>query len=154
MHRHTCIILYVNIFCRFGSCQHYTGTTCEKYLDKDRLIYFDETPSVVEHRLSGPLTVIQGHFSSRCKKYALPALCLTSFPYCESVPHPQPIHLCQDDCNQLYQGVCNHDFNLAKRVAKKYPPLLKIMPNCSNLATLTKKGDDCVKLGLNEGTVP
>jgi hypothetical protein len=47
--------------------------------------------------------------------------------------------------------VCNHDFNLAKRVALKYPPLLKIIPNCDDLTTPSKQGDDCVKLGLDEG---
>ena len=137
---------------RFGSCQHYTGTVCSKYLDPNRLVYYDEPPMAVEKRLSGPLTVIQGRFKSRCKKFALPALCLTSFPYCEARPHPQPVRLCKDDCEELYAGVCNHDFNLAKRVALKYPPLLKIIPNCANLTTPTKQGDDCVKLGLNEGT--
>ncbi len=140
-------------FNRFGSCQQYTGTICSKYLDPNRLVYYDEPPKAVEKRLSGPLTVIQGRFKSHCKKFALPALCLTSFPYCEAKPHPQPVRMCKDDCEQLYEGVCNHDFNLAKRVAVKYPPLLKIIPNCANLTTPTEEGDDCVKLGLNEGTV-
>ena len=136
---------------RFGSCQQYTGTICSKYLDPNRLVYYDEPPKAVEKRLSGPLTVIQGRFKSHCKQFALPALCLTSLPYCESKPHPQPVRLCRDDCEELYAGVCNHDFNLAKRVALKYPPLLRIIPNCASLTALVKEGDDCVKLGLNRG---
>jgi hypothetical protein len=146
-----CSFILLFPFHRFGSCQHYTGEVCSKYLDPNRLVYYDEPPSAVEKRLSGPLTVIQGRFKSHCKKFALPALCLYSFPYCEAKPHPQPVRLCKDDCDQLYEGVCNHDFNLAKRVALKYPPLLKIIPDCANLTTLTKEGDDCVKLGLDEG---
>lgn len=146
-----CSFILLFPFNRFGSCQHYTGEVCSKYLDPNRLVYYDEPPSAVEKRLSGPLTVIQGRFKSHCKKFALPALCLYSFPYCEAKPHPQPVRLCKDDCDQLYEGVCNHDFNLAKRVALKYPPLLKIIPDCANLTTLTKEGDDCVKLGLDEG---
>ena len=148
---HLRLLFTWHVFYRFGSCQHYTGQTCDKYLDEGRLIYYEEIPSVVEHRLSGPFTVIQGHFSPPCKKYALPALCLTSFPYCESKLHPRPIRLCKEDCEKLYQGICNHDFNLAQRVAKKYPLLLKIMPDCSNLTAQTKEDDNCVKLGLSEG---
>ena len=136
---------------RYGSCRHYTGKTCAAYLDKDRLIYYDETPSAVEQRLSGPFTVIQGRFHAKCKKYALPALCLTSFPYCESKPHPQPIRLCREDCEKLYNGVCQHDFHVAQKVAEKYKLLYRIMPNCSSLLAPSNEGDDCVKLGLSEG---
>lgn len=116
-------------------------------------MYYDEPPMAVEKRLAGPFTVIQGRFKSNCRRFALPALCLTSFPYCEPKPHPQPVGLCKDDCDSLYDGVCSHDFSLAKRVAIKYPPLMKIIPDCANLSTLTQEGEDCVKLGLNQGTL-
>ncbi|XP_046859670.1 dyslexia-associated protein KIAA0319-like protein isoform X3 [Xenia sp. Carnegie-2017] len=131
---------------RLATCLPYSGGICSKYLDSEKLVYYTESPNVVEKRLSGPFTVIEGRFKDHCKTYALPALCLTSFPYCVSKTDPQPVKLCIDDCNHLYDVVCKHDFNLARRVATRYPPLFKIMPHCENLT----KGSNCIELGFDE----
>lgn len=132
---------------RQASCHHYHGHVCNEYLDKNKLLYLNKNPKILEESLRSPFSLLKPRLLKDCAKYALKAICLTTYPYCSSSNKPKPVRLCREDCEELQSGVCKSDF----RVARQFDYLAVILPNCSILPEKgTKEAEGCVKLGIKE----
>lgn len=130
---------------RQASCHHYHGHVCNEYLDKNKLLYLNKNPKILEESLRSPFSLLKPRLLKDCAKYALKAICLTTYPYCSSSNKPKPVRLCREDCEELQSGVCKSDF----RVARQFDYLAVILPNCSILPEKgTKEAGGCVKLGI------
>ncbi|XP_068735885.1 dyslexia-associated protein KIAA0319-like protein [Montipora capricornis] len=136
---------------RQASCHHYHGHICNHYLDKNKLLYLNKSPKILEEKLRSPFTLLKPRLLEQCAKYALKAICLTAYPYCSSTGEPKPVKLCKEDCEKLESNVCKSDF----RVARKFDYLSAILPNCTVLPLKgSKEGEGCVTLGLPADSKP
>lgn len=147
--------LFIFIFFSFfiyrqASCHHYHGHVCSEHLDKNKLLYIKKSPKILEESLRSPFSLLKPRLLKDCAKYALKAICLTTYPYCPSTNKPKPVRLCREECEELQSGVCESDF----RVARQFDYLAVILPNCSALPEKgSKEAEGCIKLGL-AGEVP
>lgn len=136
-------------FCRQASCHHYHGHVCNKHLDKNKLLYINKSPKILEESLRSPFSLLQPRLLKDCAKYALKAICLTTYPYCANSAKPEPARLCREDCEELESGICESDF----RVARQFDYLAVILPNCTVLPRKgSREAEGCIKLGIS-GTV-
>lgn len=132
---------------RQASCHHYHGHICNNYLDKNKLLYINKNPKILEESLRSPFSLLKPRLLEVCAKYALKAICLSTYPYCSSSSKPKPIRLCKEDCEVLESTVCESDF----RVAREFDYLAVILPNCTSLpAKESPEAKGCVKLGISE----
>lgn len=132
---------------RQASCHHYHGHVCSEHLDKNKLLYIKKSPKILEESLRSPFSLLKPRLLKDCAKYALKAICLTTYPYCPSTNKPKPVRLCREECEELQSGVCESDF----RVARQFDYLAVILPNCSALPEKgSKEAEGCIKLGLAE----
>ena len=138
-------LIFFFFYFRQASCHHYHGHVCNEYLDKNKLLYLNKNPKILEESLRSPFSLLKPRLLKDCAKYALKAICLTTYPYCSSSNKPKPVRLCREDCEELQSGVCKSDF----RVARQFDYLAVILPNCSILPEKgTKEAEGCVKLGI------
>lgn len=134
-------------FLRQASCHHYHGHICNNYLDKNKLLYINKNPKILEESLRSPFSLLKPRLLKGCAKYALKAICLNTFPYCSSSSQPKPIRLCKEDCEVLESTVCESDF----RVAREFDYLAVILPNCTSLPPKgSSEAKGCIKLGISE----
>ncbi len=130
---------------RQASCHHYHGHICNNYLDKNKLLYINKNPKILEESLRSPFSLLKPRLLEECAKYALKAICLTTYPYCSSSSKPKPVRLCREDCEALESSVCESDF----RVAREFNYLAVILPNCTALPPKgSAEAEGCVKLGF------
>lgn len=134
-----------------GFCQLYRGVTCSQFIG-NKTVYVNSLYSLskMEEKLTAAFTVIatSHDVSDECNKYAIPSLCFFAFPLCdESVQHPMPRQVCQDECEVLESIICRMEYSIAKR-----HPLLgqkKILPVCEELAPVgSKESEKCMRLGV------
>lgn len=91
--------IYLSFFFPFfiyrqASCHHYHGHVCNEYLDKNKLLYIQKSPKILEESLRSPFSLLKPRLLKDCAKYALKAICLTTYPYCPSTNKPKPVRLC------------------------------------------------------------
>lgn len=130
---------------RHAECHHYHGHVCNNYLDKSKPLYINRSPKILEEKLRSPFSLLKSRLLVTCEKYALKAICLTTYPYCANSSEPKPVQLCKEDCEELESSVCESDF----RVARQFDYLNSILPNCSGLPLKnSKEGEGCVTLEL------
>lgn len=138
---------FLFFFLRQASCHHYHGHICNNYLDKNKLLYINKNPKILEESLRSPFSLLKPRLLKVCAKYALKAICLSTYPYCSSSSKPKPIRLCKEDCEMLESTVCESDF----RVAREFDYLAVILPNCTSLPPKgSAEAKGCVKLGISE----
>ena len=134
------------LFTRQASCHHYHGHICNEYLDKNKLLYINKSPKTLEENLRSPFSLLKPRLLEQCAKYALKAICVTTYPYCSNTSKPRPVRVCKEDCEELESSVCASDF----KVARQFSYLAVILPNCSALPpndSVEAKG--CVRLGIS-----
>ncbi|KAL9963286.1 hypothetical protein ACROYT_G032471 [Oculina patagonica] len=130
---------------RQASCHHYHGHICNNYLDKSKLLYINKNPKILEESLRSPFSLLKPRLLEECAKYALKAICLSTYPYCSSSSKPKPVRLCREDCEALESSVCESDF----RVAREFDYLAVILPNCTALPPKgSAEAEGCLKLGF------
>lgn len=83
---------------------------------------------------------LQQKLSKSCQKYALAAVCYYAFPYCTDRSQPSPTFLCQEDCQQLFTGVCKSDFESLDDDEHSFLPDCKTLPS----SRISK----CIKLDI------
>ena len=69
-----------------GSCQHYTGSVCKKYITNDYVFVSQGlTQQHIESKLQSTLQVIMksSKLSPECAKFAIPAICHSTLPLCD-----------------------------------------------------------------------
>ena len=73
---------------RAGRCQRYTGTVCRDHLGGNANVFVSQglTLDHIEQKLQASLQVISNspELSKECAKYAIPAICLSTLPLCDS----------------------------------------------------------------------
>ena len=137
--------LFIYLFSRQAQCHHYHGHICNNYLDKNKPLYINRSPKILEEKLRSPFSLLKSRLLEKCKEYALKAICLTTYPYCADSSEPKPVKLCKEDCEELESNVCKSDF----KVARQFDYLNSILPNCSGLPLKnSKEGEGCVTLEL------
>ena len=72
---------------RAGRCQRYSGSVCQEHLG-NKYIYVSQglTLDYIERQLQKSLMVIKNSpdLSKECAKYAIPAICLSTLPLCDT----------------------------------------------------------------------
>lgn len=72
---------------RAGQCQRYTGSVCRQHLGAN-FIFVSQglTLDYIEQKLQASLQVISNspELSKKCAKYAIPAICLSTLPLCDT----------------------------------------------------------------------
>ena len=72
---------------RAGMCQRYTGSVCRQHLGSN-FIFVSQglTQDYIEKKLQASLQVISNspELSKECAKYAIPAICLSTLPLCDT----------------------------------------------------------------------
>lgn len=138
-------MVFIYLFSRQAQCHHYHGHICNNYLDKSKPLYINRSPKILEEKLRSPFSLLKSRLLVTCEKYALKAICLTTYPYCANSSEPKPVQLCKEDCEELESNVCESDF----RVARQFDYFNSILPNCSVLPLKnSKEGEGCVTLEL------
>ena len=69
-----------------------------------------------------------------CVKYGIPAMCYHIFPTCDSEDKDSKPRLCREDCDALYDNVCEQEL----KYASMDPLYNNILPDCS---ILPSRGD-------------
>ena len=72
---------------RAGMCQRYSGSVCREHLGSN-FIFVSQglTQDYIEKKLQASLEVISNspELSKECAKYAIPAICLSTLPLCDT----------------------------------------------------------------------
>ena len=72
---------------RAGQCQLYTGNVCREHLGSSYIFVSQGlTQDYIEQKLQASLQVISNspELSKECAKYAIPAICLSTLPLCDT----------------------------------------------------------------------
>ena len=72
---------------RAGRCQPYTGSVCREHLGTNYIFVSQGlTQDYIEQKLQASLQVISNspELSKECAKYAIPAICLSTLPLCDT----------------------------------------------------------------------
>ena len=98
---------------RSGSCQRYVGHACSEYIGSNQIFVSQGlTQAYIEAKLKAAFKVIKNspQLSKECAKYAIPAVCLSTLPLCDTQTQ-RPRKVCnvqafktlteKGDCKQL-----------------------------------------------------
>jgi len=108
-------------------CQKYTGTVCANSIDGSKYYYYSSNnQTVLDQRLQKPIKQISSRLTGGCRNYALQAICYRFFPQCLDPLHPNPVKICENECDVLTYGECATEFEDSNML--KY--LQHIIPNC------------------------
>ena len=94
-----------------------------------------------EMKLTSSLGTVIPFTSTKCRNFALKALCYYFFPPCLE-DDITPNMICRKDCEILEAQICSKEFQYAKTM----PIGGQIIPECRNLP---KKQDTCLELGIS-----
>ena len=141
------ISIFRFICCR-GKCEPYIGNVCSEYIGAGQQIFISEnrTQRGFETKLTQSWITVQPVTSSKCRKFALKALCYYFFPPCQE-DNVTPNLICRKDCEMLEAQICSKEFQYAKTM----PIGGEIIPECVNLPV---KQESCLELGLNREYLP
>lgn len=138
-----------------GTCVFYNGSVCSKYL-RGQPIYIKsyERLENFEIKLSTAYNNLRDlkEISERCRPFVQPLLCHYQFPSCDKTsPVPKPRQICYEECETLRTKICKKEYIRAEGAL-----LLEVLfPQCSSLPRKSsKKGRNCIKLGVNEPRTP
>uniref|UniRef100_T1IJ71 Tyrosine-protein kinase receptor n=1 Tax=Strigamia maritima TaxID=126957 RepID=T1IJ71_STRMM len=130
----------------FGFCQKYAGSACSKFVaNRTIFVRSDKEQITNENKLMEAITVIasSGDLSRPCSDFAMPSLCLLSFPPCDesTTSDPLPKLICRHECELLENDICRMEF----AIAKTHPVIGQkvVLPNCQDLPTT-----NCLQLGI------
>ncbi|CAG0921869.1 unnamed protein product [Notodromas monacha] len=135
-----------------GKCQVYDGATCALYVGNSSVyIPGGHNQALTEKRMTEAITVIasSGDLSKPCGKYAISALCYTTFPPCKrrSRLRSEPVYICRDECEILEHDICKVEY----AIAKKHPLIgMQIkLPDCAELPPIASPAsEDCLRIGI------
>ena len=132
-----------------GACEPYVGSACAKWVGQDYVFVSEGLSQVyIEQKLSAAFSVISASpdLSNECSPYAIPAICLSTFPMCDRFTE-QPRQLCREECELLENRVCRKELAIARQFASLDRQL--VLPECQRLAPIgTPESSNCVRLGL------
>ena len=132
-----------------GACEPYVGSACSEYVGQDYVFVAEGLSQVyIEQKLSAAFSVISSSpdLSGECAPYAIPAICLSTFPLCDRFTE-RPRALCREECELLEERVCRKELAIARQFASLDRQL--VLPECARLAPIgTPESSDCVRLGL------
>lgn len=94
-----------------------------------------------ERKLNRSLSEVIPLTSSKCRKFALKALCYYFFPPCMH-DNITPNLICRKDCEILDAQICSKEFQYAKTM----PIGGELIPECVNLP---EKQETCLELGIS-----
>ncbi|XP_059082576.1 tyrosine-protein kinase transmembrane receptor Ror-like [Tigriopus californicus] len=138
---------------RAGNCQPYVGTVCAKYIQQEYVfVSAGLSQTYVEQKLQAAFSVItmSPDLSSDCSPYAVPSICLATFPLCDRHTE-KPRKLCREECELLENRVCRKELALARQYAALERQL--VLPECQELPPLgSPSAANCVRLGIPEAS--
>ncbi|XP_015759041.1 PREDICTED: inactive tyrosine-protein kinase transmembrane receptor ROR1-like isoform X1 [Acropora digitifera] len=121
----------------YGLCEKYEGDACREFLgNKTIWMNYHGHQEVVEYQMAQGLIASKEteQLSDSCVKYGIPAMCYHIFPTCDSEDKDSKPRLCREDCDALYENVCEQEL----KFASMDPLYNKILPDCS---ILPSRGD-------------
>lgn len=121
----------------YGLCEKYVGDACREFLgNKTIWMNYHGHQEVVEYQMAQGLIAIKEteQLSNSCVKYGIPAMCYHIFPTCDSEDKDSKPRLCREDCDALYDNVCEQEL----KFASMDPLYNNILPDCS---ILPSRGD-------------
>nr|XP_026691215.1 inactive tyrosine-protein kinase transmembrane receptor ROR1 isoform X2 [Ciona intestinalis] len=139
-----------------GRCEQYTGFACSRFL-QGQYVYleFFQKQENVEQVVSTALQFLANlkDVSPSCSTYAPAAFCYYFFSPCKKndlgdviMADPQPLRLCQEDCDLLKHKTCKNEF--FNQNADKFSPRVFETSDCSSLPRTTPTNDHCTTIGL------
>ena len=96
-----------------SKCERYSGTICKNYLG-NQFVYVRPLQGQTKNEMymRALFGILPQYISEQCQPYAIPALCLSTFPLCDlTVKYPKPRMFCQDECRVMQQYICAHEFS-------------------------------------------
>ena len=101
---------------RAGMCQRYTGSVCREHLGSE-FIFVSQglTQDYIEKKLQASLQVISNspELSKECAKYAIPAICLSTLPLCDTQTQ-KPRKVCSYIISHVFLAM-SHFMNKSKK---------------------------------------
>ena len=136
---------------RRGTCQPYLGSVCAEYINKE-YIFLSEglSQEYVEQKLRSAFDVISKSpdLSPACSPYAIPAICLSTFPPCDRQTE-RPRKLCREECEVLESRICRKELAIARQYAALEKQL--VLPECQEAAPVgSPESANCVRVGIPE----
>ncbi len=134
---------------RAGQCQPYLGKVCGKYVGNDYVFVSEGlSQEYIEQKLSAAFAVISASpdLSSACSPYAIPSICLSTFPLCDRVSE-RPRKLCREECELLEHRLCRKELAIARQYAALERQL--VLPECTEMPAVgSPESAGCVRLGV------
>jgi hypothetical protein len=159
---------------RSGTCQPYIGTVCSKYIGNEYIfVSRGLSQTYIEQKLQAAFAVISASpdLSDACSPYAIPSICLSTFPLCDKVtfenafiPLPRrnsmasiffaqvtekPRKLCREECEILENTICRKELAIARQYAALERQL--VLPECHEIPPIgSPESANCVRLFIPE----
>ncbi|XP_078352935.1 tyrosine-protein kinase transmembrane receptor Ror-like isoform X2 [Oculina patagonica] len=122
---------------KYPVCELYSGgELCKPYLDGQQVYVSLKTVSQAAQgsKVKSNYDMLAEFVSQGCRDYVLPTLCNYAFPPCDmSHSKAKPRKFCQDDCLVLKNNICKFDFERARKIARKFPYVSKLLPDCASM---------------------
>ncbi len=136
---------------RRGSCQPYVGSVCAKFVGQEYIFVSEGlSQEYVEQKLSAAFSVISASpdLSQECSPYAIPAICLSTFPLCDRQTE-RPRKLCREECEVLESRICRKELAIARQYAALEKQL--VLPECPESPPVgSPESANCVRVGISE----
>jgi len=134
-----------------GSCRPYEGSVCAKYVGQEYVFVAEGlSQHYVEQKLKAAFAAISTSpdLSPDCSPYAIPAVCLSTFPLCDRLTE-RPRRLCREECEVLENRICRKELAIARQYAALEKQL--VLPECSTIPPVgSPESAGCARLGIPE----
>uniref|UniRef100_A0A0K2TIM1 Tyrosine-protein kinase receptor n=2 Tax=Lepeophtheirus salmonis TaxID=72036 RepID=A0A0K2TIM1_LEPSM len=134
-----------------GSCQPYLGSVCSQYVGNEYVFVGSQlSQDYVEKKLQAAFLAISTSpdLSDSCSKWAIPAICLATFPLCDRHTE-KPRKMCREECELLENSLCRKELAIARQHALLGRQM--VLPVCNELPPIgTPESSNCIRLDIHQ----